>query len=350
MRYLTLDSVRALLALYVLCCHFLPQVYDSQTDPGIASVFLYGRTGVTVFIVLSGFSLALASERRKQPYWQFIKRRWRRIAPGYYGTISVTFALRWLHFKSIGIDLVIPLQGLLSNVLFMTDFDVQSNDWFSQTFWSMAVEVKLYFFFPLLLWLYHRYGSLVLLATASAIALAWSLPAVVIPSLPFERIAAWFVLPFSCGIIAAQSLDKKIKIQPYFLCSVTIFCLLIVYGRWTTEVLFYNYYAVLCPTDLAMGVMAACLCRWLAQQEREDSLPIYAQWLRWDLLVWVGGWSYSLYLLHHPLSLHLARILKIWGVTGWSAIALETLPILFLCWLFSQVFEQPFLRRKIEPQ
>ena len=346
-RYQTLEAVRGVLALYVFLGHLYAQIPSSTTDSGLLSLLLYGRSAVTVFVVLSGFSLTLpvVSQGRQQSYTDFLQRRWRRLAPGYYGTILVTFVLRWFQWREMGLSLAIPLQAWVSNLLFMTDFDFAANSWFSQTFWSMAVEVKLLLLFPLLLWCHQRYGNITLLLCASAIALLWSIPGWLYPSLPMEHIAAWYVLPFCCGIVAAQAITTRFKPRWWLISSGLAIVILFERFHWTPEAAFSNYSEGLCWTDLAIGVFTASLLLWLVQWDAGGVLPLYVRWLQWEPLLWVGSWSYSLYLLHHPLSLHLARWLAVYDLRGWSAIALETIPVLTLCYLFSLVFERPFVSR-----
>ena len=61
-----LDGVRGLAALYVVCNHVFLRAfpgYPVDHAPFWAAWFIYGRFAVVVFIVLSGFSLALSPAR-----------------------------------------------------------------------------------------------------------------------------------------------------------------------------------------------------------------------------------------------------------------------------------------------
>jgi peptidoglycan/LPS O-acetylase OafA/YrhL len=62
-----LDGIRGLAALYVVMNHIFERAfpgYPVDRAPFWAGWFIYGRFAVVVFIVLSGFSLALAPARR----------------------------------------------------------------------------------------------------------------------------------------------------------------------------------------------------------------------------------------------------------------------------------------------
>jgi peptidoglycan/LPS O-acetylase OafA/YrhL len=97
-----LDGIRGLAALYVVVNHVFLRAfpgYPRDTAPFWAGWFVYGRFAVVVFIVLSGFSLAVAPARSG---WQvggvgrFARRRARRILPPYYAALAISLAVAWL--------------------------------------------------------------------------------------------------------------------------------------------------------------------------------------------------------------------------------------------------------------
>ena len=64
-----LDGVRGLAALFVVVNHVFLRAfpgYPVDNAPFWAAWFIYGRVAVVVFIVLSGFSLALSPARRRR--------------------------------------------------------------------------------------------------------------------------------------------------------------------------------------------------------------------------------------------------------------------------------------------
>src|SRR5256714_14081519 len=84
-----LDGVRGLAALFVVVNHVFLRAfpgYPVDHAPFWAAWFIYGRFAVVVFIVLSGFSLALSPARhgwRLDGISQFARRRARRPLPPY---------------------------------------------------------------------------------------------------------------------------------------------------------------------------------------------------------------------------------------------------------------------------
>src|ERR671937_2740941 len=82
-----LDGVRGLAALYVVVNHIFLRTfpgYPADHAPFWAGWFIYGRFAVVVFIVLSGFSLALSPARygwRLDAVSRFASRRGPRLPP-----------------------------------------------------------------------------------------------------------------------------------------------------------------------------------------------------------------------------------------------------------------------------
>src|SRR5919202_6016010 len=89
-----LDGVRGLAALFVVVNHLFLRAfpgYPVDRAPFWAAGFIYGLFAVVVFIVLSGFSLALAPARhgwRLDAVSHFARRRVRRIVPAYWAALA----------------------------------------------------------------------------------------------------------------------------------------------------------------------------------------------------------------------------------------------------------------------
>src|SRR6201986_5480265 len=89
-----LDGVRGLAALYLVVYPVSLRAFPGYPDaeaPFWVGWFSYGRFAVLVFIVLSGFSLALAPARdgwRLDGIWDYARRRARRILPPYWAALA----------------------------------------------------------------------------------------------------------------------------------------------------------------------------------------------------------------------------------------------------------------------
>src|ERR1700733_8385050 len=97
-----LDGVRGLAALYVVVYHVTLRAFPGYPDAGApfwVGWFSYGRFAVLVFIVLSGFSLALTPARdgwRLDGIAAYARRRARRILPAYWAALAFSLAVAWL--------------------------------------------------------------------------------------------------------------------------------------------------------------------------------------------------------------------------------------------------------------
>src|SRR5690242_6107960 len=162
-----LDGIRGLAALFVVINHVFLRAfpgYPVDHAPFWAGPFIYGRFAVVVFIVLSGFSLALSPARRD---WRlggaarFARRRARRILPAYWAALAFSVAVAWLVVAPPGQGAPgvksVAVNGLLVQNLIGAPTP-------NRSFWSLAVEAQLYVVFPLLLLLVRRWGAVLMLA------------------------------------------------------------------------------------------------------------------------------------------------------------------------------------------
>ena len=71
-----------------------------------ASITKFGDLGCQVFYTISAFCLCLTYENRKESYFTFIKRRIKKIAPGYWLTIVVSVSLALSSICAFGRNLL----------------------------------------------------------------------------------------------------------------------------------------------------------------------------------------------------------------------------------------------------
>ena len=96
-----LDGVRGLAALYVVVHHcWLMSFpgYPANSGPAWTGPLVYGHFAVVVFIVLSGFSLAIAPARngwRLDGLGRYAVRRARRILPPYWVALVFSLVIAW---------------------------------------------------------------------------------------------------------------------------------------------------------------------------------------------------------------------------------------------------------------
>src|SRR5690242_1935820 len=138
--------------------------YPVDRAPFWVGWFIYGRFAVVVFIVLSGFSLALSPARhgwRLDGAWSFARRRARRILPAYWAALAFSLAAAWLVDRPPG-QAPPGMKSVVVNGLLVQNLVGAPTP--NRAFWSLAVEAQLYLAFPLLLLMVRRWGAVAMLA------------------------------------------------------------------------------------------------------------------------------------------------------------------------------------------
>jgi peptidoglycan/LPS O-acetylase OafA/YrhL len=100
-------------------------------------------------------------------------------------------------------------------------------------------------------------------------------------------------------------------------------------------------------TDAWMGLAVACLCYY-----GTIARPTFAvRFLSTRPLLALGAFSYSLYLIHNPVqqAMFWLKPAVFRGAVGDFCYLVATLPVIIGCaWLFSLLFERPFLSKKVK--
>src|ERR1700742_2186939 len=170
-----LDGIRGLAALYVVINHVFLRAfpgYPVDHAPFWAAWFIYGRFAVVVFIVLSGFSLALSPARhgwRLDAVGRFAQRRARRILPPYWAALAFSLAVAWLIVPQPGNGVPDAKSVWVNGLLVQNIVGAHSPN---AAFWSMAVEAQLYLLFPLLLLIIRRRSALTMVAAVTLVVAA----------------------------------------------------------------------------------------------------------------------------------------------------------------------------------
>ena len=345
-----LDGVRGLAALFVVVNHVFLRAfpgYPVDNAPFWAGWFIYGRFAVVVFIVLSGFSLALAPVRRG---WRldgvsrFARRRALRILPAYWAALIFSLAVAWLVVPPPG-EALPDLRSVLVNGLLVQNLVSAPTP--NRAFWSMAVEAQLYILFPLLLLMTRRRGALVMVAAVTMVVAALGIAGPHISHLDFIVIQSPPDLAalFAVGMLSAgvASVGGSRSTWPWawltVLTAAPVLATIWWQGSvWTLDNLLW--------VDLALGPAVGCLLAGLAAGQPAPLLRLLdARPMRS-----LGLSSYSLYLTHGPIVVVVyerivaGRVSP--GVPAFLVSLALVLPVTILfARAFAAVFERPFLRR-----
>ena len=215
-----IDRLRALAALYVATYHALLIVWPQYTRLHAPPVYLrwadHGHFGVSAFIILSGYSLALRPANRGDHsvggYGTFMKKRALRLLPPYWlalfgsvlllalapsGTHAASAPGEWSGKGAVPASSVFTFSFLIQDVIRAPSPN--------SPLWSVAVEWQLYFLFPLLLWVAGRYRLRTLVSASLLIAVPLHF---VVLHTSAKDTTPQFVALFCFGISAAYVVAK----------------------------------------------------------------------------------------------------------------------------------------------
>jgi peptidoglycan/LPS O-acetylase OafA/YrhL len=319
----------------------------------------FGREAVAVFIVLSGFCLMLPVSRRggvlEGGAWVFFERRARRILPPYYFAVGLSLLMIWTIIgKKTGNhwDLTLPANGkaIVTHLLLVQDLFKDSSARINHAMWSISVEWRIYFLFPLLVLFWRTRGPVL----TTLVGLIGSCLLVRL----FMRfnwlntgsygMCPQFIGLFILGMLGAEltysraPLSKSIRLAlPWGLVCAGLLALVI--SLKTLKI----WRGTLMPDyllDYFVGLfsMSLLVCAGTAN----SSLTQRA--LSWRPLAFVGTFSYSLYLMHAPflqvLSQYVLTPLGFSPARTLVALVLLGTPIVVVfCYIFFHFCERPFL-------
>ncbi len=283
----------------------------------------------------------------------FFARRARRILPPFYSALAVTLALIGLLIgQKTGThwDTCIPVtaSSVFANLVMLQDiWPLGSQGGVNYVFWSVAVEWKIYFLFPLLVLAWRRFGpAATIVSTAVVVCLLFA----AMRGTFWEGLCIQYLLLFTLGMLAATwvyspsgQFPARWQRFPWgVIAAAGGLLLLLLSYHWRH---FSHGWPVFIE-DVLMGAVSFALL--LAASDTRGGLR---RLLEWRPLVWVGTFSYSLYLIHAPLlqatwqyglhPLHLS------DMATFLVLALVGTPLIVgVSYLFFLGCERPFLVRR----
>lgn len=313
-----LDHIRGIAILFVVTFHALQPAFGRmeldwvgvwRDFGGVPKSFLpmlpfmFGRIGVAIFFVVSGFCIHLSHQRsREKGFHVFFIRRFFRIYPPYLLSL-LFFGLVFPPTRLVG-DWAAQSGQMISHLLLVHNF---SQDWvvaINGSFWSIAPEFQLYLLYPLLL------GGVAKWGWKGAL---WLVALVEIPMRVVSALGglggleqtAWGILPFYFWFswaIGAKLADDWLGGRPIFMRNVPGW----IFPLATLASLFFKPLSAF--TFLFEALMAA---QWIAvllarPRSAASSRPSWAS----EALRGLGVVSYSVYLINEPLLSALPEALR----------------------------------------
>lgn len=325
-RILELDALRAIACLNLLLFHFTwvyAEKYGFNSDPGY--LFPYGKYGVQLFFMLSGFVNAFMLLRRRKP-GDFAVGRMIRILPSYWLMILLSiilFCTCGMYGETITVNSAVANASVMPNLF-------GYHCWEPVT-WTLQVEVLFYCFLAFILvtgLIDKPFKTLMVCVGASlvgSLATGWVQANMADSMLvrPMEFIEGLFIMKimplFAMGMLLNEIHAKRGLLWQNIL------------GIVVSGIVFHmiderNHNPA--ATVLLFGLLTASAF---------GKIPI----LRIKPFIFISGISYSLYLFHDNLGCLLIDRLEWLGAGPVTAIILATIFSIALATVITYWFEQP---------
>lgn len=286
--FTVVQALRGIAALWVVLFHAgegagLVALKAALPGPLTAAIFDAGHFGVAMFFALSGFVIA-HSLRDPPPEWRFIGRfalrRSLRLDPPYWASIVLVVAMAWLSAHAKHVGFVAPRPGTVAAHLLYLQILLRSPA-INTVYWTLTYEIQFYLFFA---------TSLV---TAKKLCrrTAWAWP------------ATWAAMT---GLALAAALGLFSGVRDGLFVELWSSFFVGVLGYRAPRSVAAAIATALLVGCMALGPAATGFSRisggtavLLAISLRRGWIKT---WLNWRGLQFLGAISYSLYLVHNPLT------------------------------------------------
>jgi peptidoglycan/LPS O-acetylase OafA/YrhL len=309
------DALRGLAALWVALSHYLPHWNDRGGHAWIIVPHDWGVYAVELFFVISGFVIFMTLEKCAGVL-DFAVLRFSRLFPAYWATMAFAAVMGHFLFHAP----LWPL-GLLANATMLHEFLGFRH--FDNVYWSLSAELAFYAHAAWVFGLGWHRKPMRLVLVWLALAAGWAL---------------WLRAP-GAGARGEYALLFDFDYAPFFAMGIVFYDAL--RNGWGPRgaVLIGICIAVEGLIGGARGceVAGTLALLFLAATSVRIRLPGEG------LLLWMGGVSYTFYLIHRNLGYDSLDWLKARGLSAGAAVSLVLAGALALAWAFSLGVERPAL-------
>ncbi|WLS77199.1 acyltransferase [Erwinia pyri] len=346
-----LDHLRFVAAIIVILHHCKGKLPYPQELNGVVDFIkvwlIGGSTGVSLFLVLSGFIFCVISNggEKKIDYKKFIKNRLLRIAPLVIFLFFILITVGRQKFSPIDILRILTLQMNTGN----TYTGWGDNIYPIGGMWTIAVEFQFYLIFPFLISFFHKKGwayfsKLVLLMIFIKFTLLESYGIRTINDIYHTIIGRLdqFLIGIIAGWLYLKNKHKKNKPAvgiAFILISFSLLTALLFYSlkaniyllslKFTLEAIFWSFITY-CYVTLNLSINKSI-----------DSTLSY-----------LGGLSFSMYLLHIPLSKFIYSTFMTYPTNSFTTLVNGVIYLIPLTILVSiatySLIEKPFLEMRVK--
>jgi peptidoglycan/LPS O-acetylase OafA/YrhL len=310
-----LDALRGIGAMAVIIFHYTTRFHEKFPDaPHVPFGFIGGNYRVLLFFAISGFAIFFTLHRaRTVP--DFLMNRFSRLYPAYWTAILLTLGVEYLGQAT---SLQVPSLDIVANFTMLEGFVfLQAVD---GAYWTLTVEIA---FYASMLMLWKGPG----LARMERILLLW--------------LAAKWLLFFWSGMPERIVMLFVLRYIPFFAIG------LLSYRVWSGE----RSWRRQVPYFAALLITVACLESWDLLVAALLLVGCFVAMIEGKLrflcvrpLTWVGGISYSLYLVHQNIGFVIMLKADAAGLSPWVGFGLAILVAFTLGTLVNRYVERPAAR------
>lgn len=309
-RQLSLDGLRGIAALAVVLYHYFYRLEEILgTYPDVASWAYYGKYGVHLFFMISGYVIFMSINKETKARG-FIISRFSRLYPTFFFAVIITFII----VKLAGLEgrEVKVYEALLNLLMFHEYLGVPHVD---GVYWTLTVEITFYFWCFITI-LFNKNNCLPFLLLSF---LFFSFSAELLPQTIYKALGKIFITKYVSFFILGMFTYKLIKDKEIMqsMAGIIVSFLVLILKSETNE--FYVY--ILIYILFFLGVI--------------NMLKAFEN----AVFVFLGGISYSLYLLHQNIGYVIINNMTERGFDKLFSIFFALTLSIFLAWLMHKLVE-----------
>ncbi len=300
-----IDGLRAIAVMSVVIYH-ADFLFTSQQ----LQLFEGGYIGVDIFFVISGYLITkiILSELQTKNSFDFLnfyERRARRILPMLFTVMAVSIPFAWVLL--LPIDFLQYSQSILSSLFFISNFffyQITTGYWaensqllpFLHT-WSLAIEEQFYVFYPILLFIIHRFFKNYMLTFVMALLLLSFEMAHILNVVKQQDLNFYFSLSRFWELLVGGML-AQLELRYGRIKNTALSAILPIIGLYLMvyAIIFFDKDTIHPGFVTLIPILGVCLV--IAFASKDDFV---GRLLGSKPLMLVGLWSYSIYLWHFPV-------------------------------------------------
>ena len=358
-RLLELDVFRGLAALGVVIFHYTSQ-YNTlyQHSLELNFYFSYGRHGVELFFIISGFVILISMERIKKSL-DFLVGRFARLYPNYWiGIILTSIVMAFSQFPNEKISFT---HTLINFTMLQGFFKVPNVD---NVYWTLHIELCFYIF---MLFLFRSK----LLKHIQTVTTGWLVVALFFSIKTYAARWGWFTQEITfdsntltSNLILVDSAATQIGILHNLadiLKSIFKNILILKYAHlFILGILLYKQYKEGFTIYRWILIFVCVLAQRFAYSHEQSwettifvavftlllflSIQGYIKWISFKPLVFLGNISYSLYLIHQNIGYAIIKRLYGYNIHPHTSIIIATILSMIIAITMTFFIEIPALK------